>query len=104
MARIKSRLNNEFPEGEFTAFLNDPDFFVKRAEKNSRIEMLYEEAYKDYLLNDFVTPISNLNQAVQIDDNNELLPKFKLVAGFRITSYNVCYTKLLRSHFLFETC
>ena len=30
------------------------------------------------------------------DDNNNVIKTFNIVSPYRITSYNVCYTKLLR--------
>jgi tetratricopeptide (TPR) repeat protein len=81
MTRIKKQLETEFPDGEFTAYLADPDFFKKRAEKQQKIEQLYEQTYTNYLMNDFVSPVQNYEKAKQLDEDNELLAKFKFIAG-----------------------
>jgi tetratricopeptide (TPR) repeat protein len=81
MAMVRKQLENQFPDGEFTAFLNDPDYFQKRAAKQQQIEDLYQGAYTSYLFNDFVTPIQNLSVVQGIDKESELLPKFKFLAG-----------------------
>ena len=50
--------------------------------------------------NDYPTAIKYLDKAIQV--NGRYLPSYQLLAqiyqlqGNRITSYNVCYTKLLR--------
>lgn len=81
MTMVRKQLEGQFPDGEFTAFLNDPDYFQKRAAKQQQIENLYQEAYSNYLFNDFVTPIQNLAATKNIDTESELLPKFKFLAG-----------------------
>jgi tetratricopeptide (TPR) repeat protein len=81
MTRVQEQLETEFPEGEFTAYLADPEFFKKREETQQKIEQLYEEAYETYLLNDFASPVQNYEKAKQLDEDNELLAKFKFVAG-----------------------
>ncbi len=81
MAKIKNQLIKEFPEGEFTAFLNDPDYFKKRDARNKQLEELYQQSYTDYLFNEFATPLANLEKAEKLDSENELLPKFKLLAA-----------------------
>ncbi len=81
MQRIRNMLVSKFPDGEFTAFLNDPDFFKKREAKIQEVERLYEQAYTNYLFNDFVTPVENYKRAKEIDEENRLIPKFKFLAG-----------------------
>ncbi len=81
MARIKNELMKRYPDGEFTAYLNDPDYFEKRKAREKKIEELYQQAYANYLFNDFNSPISNLGQVIKIDEENELIPKFKFLAG-----------------------
>ncbi len=81
MARIRKQIVEQYPDGEFTAFLNDPDYFKKREERLKQIEDLYEEAYSEYLFNRFETPISNYQKAKAIDEENKLLPKFKFLTG-----------------------
>jgi hypothetical protein len=81
MGRIRKQIETKFPDGEFTAFLNDPDFFKKREAKSQKIEQLYESAYSNYLFNDFVIPVQNMAEAVKLDGESKLLPKFKLLAG-----------------------
>ena len=81
MASIKAKLMEQFPEGEFTAFLNDPQYFEKREARSKKMEELYQESYSSYLFNDFTAPIANLAQAKQINKESELMPKFKFLAG-----------------------
>ncbi len=81
MARIRKQIVEEYPEGEFTAFLNDPDYFKKREEKLKQIESLYEEAYSEYLFNHFDAPIANYQKVKAIDNESELLPKFMFLTG-----------------------
>ncbi len=81
MTSIKAKLMGQFPDGEFTAFLNDPQYFEKREARNKKMEELYQQSYSSYLFNDFTAPIANLAQAKQIDKENELMPKFKFLAG-----------------------
>ncbi len=81
MAQIRKQIVKQYPDGEFTAFLNDPDYFRKREERLRKIEDLYEEAYSAYLFNQFGTPVENLNKAIALDDENKLLPKFKFLTG-----------------------
>lgn len=81
MAQMKSKLMQQFPDGEFTAYLNDPDFFQKLDAKNTELERLYSEAYNAYLLNDFDTPINNTQTAFVKDNENELLPKFVMLSA-----------------------
>ncbi len=81
MAQTKAQLMLRYPDGEFTAFLNDPLFFEKREAREKEIEILYQNAYNRYLFNDFVTPLNNEKQAFIIDEKSELLPKFILLSA-----------------------
>ncbi len=81
MAVIKNRLDNDFPNGEFTKFLNDPNYFEKRWALKNKIDSLYRETYKDYLNNKFTSPALALAEANKLDNKNELLPKFKFLTG-----------------------
>ncbi|SMO69228.1 hypothetical protein SAMN06265379_10545 [Saccharicrinis carchari] len=81
MNRVKSKLMDKFPDGEFTAYLNDPQYAQKREARNKKIETLYQESYSAYLFNDFATPIANLQQALQVHKESSLIPKFKFLAG-----------------------
>ncbi len=81
MAQIRKQIVDQYPDGEFTAFLDDPDYFRKRKERLRKIEDLYEEAYSAYLFNQFEITVENLNKAIALDDENKLLPKFKFLTG-----------------------
>lgn len=81
MAKLKSQLMSQFPDGEFTAYLNDPDFFKKKEAQRKKIEELYQQTYSNYLFNEFNSSIHNAEVAIQIDEDSELIPKFKFLAG-----------------------
>ncbi|WP_143525211.1 type IX secretion system periplasmic lipoprotein PorW/SprE [Labilibacter marinus] len=81
MDRVKNQLVREFPDGEFTAFLNDPDYFEKREAREKEMEKLYQDTYGSYLFNEFNVPVANLDRAINIDEENPLIPKFKFIAG-----------------------
>lgn len=81
MAQTKAQLMLRYPDGEFTAYLNDPEFFEKRAAREKQMEELYQNTYNSYLFNDFVSPVNNEKQAFVIDEKSELLPKFVLLSA-----------------------
>ena len=81
MAQTKKKIETLFPDGEFTAFLNDPDYFRKREEKLKKVEELYQQAYTDYLFSNFDAPISNYAKAKELDEDNKLMAKFKFLSG-----------------------
>ncbi len=81
MAQTKAKLMQQFPDGEFTAYLNDPDFFEKLEARKSALEQLYAESYNAYLTNDFDTPVMNKQKAFAKDDESELLPKFVMLSA-----------------------
>ncbi len=81
MAEIKTTIINRFPDGEFTAYLNDPGYFEKREVRKRRMETLYQESYASYLFGDFSVPVAHLAEAKGIDAENVLLSKFKLLAA-----------------------
>ncbi len=98
MANIKTKLMEQFPEGEFTAFINDPQYAEKREARNKKMEKLYQQSYTSYLFNDFNAPIANLDQAMQIDKKSDLMPKFKFLAGlsYAKTGQQVQFEKELK--------
>ncbi|WP_430936332.1 hypothetical protein [Saccharicrinis sp. 156] len=81
MAGIKDILMDKFPDGEFTAYLNDPEYFEKKHARNRKMEALYQQTYTSYLFNEFEVPVTNVREAHHIDEENVLIPKFKLLAA-----------------------
>ncbi len=81
MQAIRKQLETKFPDGEFTHFLNDPDFYVKREARKKKIETIYESAYADYLSSQFDSSIQKYKVVLDMDQESELIPKFKFIAG-----------------------
>ena len=61
---VITKLESEFPDSQFVAYLNDPDFFTKlEAEKKAR-ELAYEETYDNFLFGKFDEVLSKATPVI----------------------------------------
>lgn len=79
MASTKRRLETEFPESRFVAYLNDPDFFNKLDQIRKDREEAYEKTYEDFLFGRFSDVITQSSSVIGNEDENPLVPKYFLL-------------------------
>lgn len=78
----RQRLIINHPESEFAMILSDPDYFTKKLAAQRRVEQLYQEAYNQYIGENFTTAITLSNNAIMEFGEDDLAPKFHLLRAF----------------------
>lgn len=82
MMATKARIENEFPNHRFVAYLNDPDFLKKIQEQKAKEAEAYEATYEAFLFGRFDEVISNSSQAIdQTEEEANLTNKYLLLRG-----------------------
>ncbi|MBK3519595.1 type IX secretion system periplasmic lipoprotein PorW/SprE [Carboxylicivirga marina] len=82
MLATKNRIEQEFPEHRFVAYLNDPDFVRKVQEKKEQESLAYESTYEAFLFGRFDDVISNSNSAINnSNEDSKLTNKYLLLRG-----------------------
>lgn len=82
MAATQKRIEQEFPNHRFVAFLNDPDFLQKIQDRKRAEEQAYEQAYEAFLFGRFDEVIASSNVAINADEEgDELTNKYLLIRG-----------------------
>jgi len=80
MMATKQRIEREFPDHRFVAYLNDPDFLKKIQARKAEEAKAYEQTYEAFLYGQFNEVISKASLATA-DDANSLKCKYLLLRG-----------------------
>ncbi|WP_430812760.1 MULTISPECIES: tetratricopeptide repeat protein [unclassified Carboxylicivirga] len=70
MASAQKRIENEFPEHRFVAFLNDPDYLKKVQDKKQKEAAAYEQTYSNFLFGHFTEVIDAATLAVDSSEES----------------------------------
>ncbi|MBS2210236.1 tetratricopeptide repeat protein [Carboxylicivirga mesophila] len=82
MAATQSRIEQEFPNHRFVAFLNDPDFLQKIQDKKAAESKAYAATYEAFLFGRFNDVITNSSRAIEdIEGEAVLTNKYLLLRG-----------------------
>lgn len=79
LARVKKMLTNQFPEGKFTAYINDPQYVEKMEALRRSQSEAYETTYYNYLNGQHLTVINKVLEVETLQPENPLLPKYRLL-------------------------
>ncbi len=95
----KQKLIQKYPENEFTKIISDPAYFTKLLESKHESEKMYQEAYDDYIKEDFKGAIAICSQAILMYTKDDLIPKFMLLRSYCIakTSDERTFKELLNA-------
>ncbi len=80
----RQRLLERYPETEFAKILSDPDYYSKKLAVMKMAEQIYEQAYEEYLREDFTAAISICDTAVKKYHEDQLAPKFMLLKAYSV--------------------
>ncbi len=84
MASTRQRLESEFPDSRFVAYLNDPEFFEKLDQVSLAREIAYEQTYSNFLFGQYNDVISASDSIINSNENNPLIPKYYLLRGLSL--------------------
>ncbi len=80
----RQRLLERFPETEFAKILSDPEYYEKKLARGKMSGQLYNKAYNEYSEENFIAAISTIDEALNTDDDDMLLPKFMLLRAYSV--------------------
>ena len=80
----RQRLLERFPETEFAKILSDPEYYEKKLARGKMSGQLYNKAYNEYSEENFTAAISTIDEALNTDDDDMLLPKFMLLRAYSV--------------------
>ncbi|MCG8579940.1 MAG: tetratricopeptide repeat protein [Bacteroidales bacterium] len=82
MLATKNRIEQEFPDHRFVAYLNDPDFLQKIQDKKEQESLAYEATYEAFLFGRFNNVIASSDKAIsESTDDSKLTNKYHLLRG-----------------------
>lgn len=79
MLSAKERISTEFPNGNFTEYLNNPEYLNQLEAKRLKQDKDYQSAYDQYLTGQFNNVIAITTAIEANPDENILLPKYRLI-------------------------
>jgi len=80
MMATQSRIENEFPDHRFVAFLNDPEYLQKIQAKKAEQARIYESTYESFLFGHYNEVVAQASIAVD-ESENILKNKYLLLRG-----------------------
>lgn len=81
MASVRQRLESEFPDSRFVAFLNDPQFFEKLEQQRLAEEKAYEDTYEAFLFGRYNDVLQQASKVIGKEPESKLLDKYQLLRG-----------------------
>ncbi|MBI9062345.1 MAG: tetratricopeptide repeat protein [Marinilabiliaceae bacterium] len=81
MASTQKRLENEFPNSRFVAFLSDPLFLEKMEKQRLANEEQYAITYESFLFGRYTDVLDRSSNVIHNEKDNDLLDKYLLLRG-----------------------
>jgi tetratricopeptide (TPR) repeat protein len=86
----KNLIITQYPESDYALVLADPEYYSKIIAENNKVNVLYEETYKQYVDRQYFQVIAKTNQAFALyGDTIELAPKFAYLKAISIGKIDV---------------
>lgn len=80
----RQRLLSKYPDSEFSKILSDPEYYQRKIEELRKAENLYQEAYAEYLAENFERAVSLCDEGLSTYSKDDLAPKFMLLRSYCI--------------------
>ena len=78
----RQRLLQKFPDSEYSRILSDPGYFEKKLSDMKLAEKIYDDAYNEYLHENFSNAISISDDGLKKYPQDQLAPKFLLLKAY----------------------
>jgi tetratricopeptide (TPR) repeat protein len=86
----KNLIISQFPESDYAKVLADPEYYAKIAAESNKVNILYEETYKDYKAGQYFQVIAKSNLAFSLyGDTMELAPRFAYLKAISVGKIDV---------------
>ncbi len=79
MASAQQRLEDEYPNSRFVAYLKDPQFLEKIERERLEKEEKYELTYESFLFGKYTEVLERASAVIISEPNNELITKYLLI-------------------------
>jgi len=89
-AFYKNLIISQYPDSDYAKVLSDPEYYVKIAAEKNKVNILYEETYKDYKAGQYFQVIARSDLAFSLyGDTMELAPRFAYLKAISIGKIDV---------------
>ena len=78
----RQRLLSKYPDNEFSKIISDPEYYRRKMQELQQAENLYQDAYEEYLAENFQRSISLCDEGLSKYEKHELAPKFMLLRSY----------------------
>lgn len=86
----KNLVISQYPESDYAKVLSDPDYYNKLAAEKNKVNVLYEETYKDFKAGQYFQVIAKSDLAFSLyGDTIELAPNFAYLKAISIGKIDV---------------
>jgi hypothetical protein len=75
----KEHILNTYPNSDYANYLRDPDYFIKRKERDAQAEQEYLTVFERYKKGLYMPVISRADAVINEDKNNKFRPKYMLL-------------------------
>jgi hypothetical protein len=89
-AFYKNLIISQYPDSDYAKVLSDPEYYAKIAAENNKVNILYEETYRDYKAGQYFQVIAKSDLAFSLyGDTMELAPRFAYLKAISIGKIDV---------------
>jgi hypothetical protein len=86
----KNLILTKYPESDYALVLSDPEYYTKIEAEQNKVNVLYEETYKDYKAGQYFQVISKTDLAFSLyGDTMELAPNFAYLKAISVGKIDV---------------
>jgi tetratricopeptide (TPR) repeat protein len=89
-AYYKNLIITRYPESDYARVLSDPDYYTKINAEQNKVNILYQETYKDFEAGQYFQVIAKTDQAFSLyGDTMALAPKFAYLKAISVGKIDV---------------
>jgi tetratricopeptide (TPR) repeat protein len=85
----KNLIISNYPESDYAKLLLNPDYFKELQKKHNYLSDLYEKTYKAYEKGQYTLVVYNSEQALEVNHEDELIPKFLYLKAISMAKTDV---------------
>lgn len=85
----KDLIISNYPDSDYAKLLLNPDYFKELEKKHNYLTDLYEKTYKAYEKGQFTMVVYNSDQALEVNKEDELIPKFLYLKAISMAKTDV---------------
>jgi len=89
MEEYSAIILEKYPDSDYAKLILNPDYFIELQKKHNYLTDLYEKTYKAYEKGQYTMVVYNSDQALEVNQESEIIPKFLYLKAISMAKTDV---------------